>query len=503
MVKQVDDTELFNFMAAGGTLIGRDTNGEEYIGATADYYLKPKIDGKKIKDVQDNFFVAQGLQDLAEKLFTADPQIHYYDANDKEDAKLNRELERIMSDCELDARIRQSFNDTFNWGPYLYQPTWGRTEDGWYAPTNIKRLPPESFINPPEGVEGYIYSEILKGICKNAKGETEFWQLQTDGKSHLLKDVVMLKNPTSPELAGKSRLIPVIPMVTLISFFIKAYHQNINRTGAPAIFIKFKSAPKVLGGTDEIALAKLILQNWGKDNSYMLTDNMDIVELKNPSSSTARDGIILIDMFIKRYFNPAAMMEKEGATIGGNDAGKAGLVSTTVQSYLKWIAKLWVPLIKELLRRNGYAGGRVELTLPVPEADRTQINLEKVKVGHETGTMTLNEKRELLELPEATPEILAEIETERKNKIASAPNSFGAPSQMPTTFPPTQGTDEATRAFDEAANEATEKGLNKSFKVVHDKEHEPTETELALAAELDAADKAAQKKIEAALNNEK
>lgn len=491
---------------SGSTIIGRSSDGEEFQGSTSDYYDKPRVDGAKLRDVKDNYFIKSGLNDLQEKLFTGEPQIHYYDQDDNEDPELNRQVERILAKCNLDAKIRKSWRDIFYWGPYLYEPIWGKTDDGWYAPTYLKRLPPESFLEPPKDVSGYTLSEILKGICINKKGEIEFWQLQTDGKPHQLKDVVMLTNPTSDGIAGDSQITTIVPFVSLASFCLKATYQRINRIGAPALFIRFmNTTPQKIGDTSEVELAKLIIRNWGKDNQYMLTKNMELIELKSPDNRSANETLELLDKWIRRYFNPSAMLEKDGPTLGGNAAAQAGMVSTSIQSTLKWLAKKWLPIIEEVFERNGFSGGRVELVLPVPEPDRTETDLKRAVVADRTGVATVNEIREMIQLPEATPELLAEIQERNKIRTASSPNPFGAGSgsgsdNAPSTSIESGGTD-ITKTITDLT---TLKSFQEYYKTFgHDKKHIMTEAEIELAKELEVADKKAAEKIIKSVEKEK
>jgi len=421
-VKKQTPRELMSFVEKGGKIVGHGGSGEEYFMSQTGYYIKPQIDGKLVLDMTKNEYVALGVRSYINLCFTEKPKYHVYDSDMKEDYELALEMEKAFEhpSVELFSKMKLTAKDIYQWGCFLYQHGWIANMDGWVVPAYIRRLPPETFLNPPPIYK--LYAELMKGICITESGEVQFWQTWSDNMVHKLIDVTILRDPTMPGLSGESKLIPVIPLVQLMDFCWKAQSQKINRVGAPALFVKFTQAPvQIPGKRDDLKLARLIMDNWGKEAQYVLRENMEIVQLDFPDNQSAIQTIEELRKDIMEHFNPATFLVKEGGTIGGADTGKMNLIKLAIQNSNAMIAMLWQPMCQEFLDRNGYEGYTVRLELPAPEPDRSSVNVLRAQAGFQMGVLTTDEGRGLLGFPEATPEVKAALEEEAEKKAQRIP----------------------------------------------------------------------------------
>ena len=430
MPREATLDELVAFQERGGVLVGGTPGGKEFYFSPGDYYTKPSIDGKSLLAMTENAYVFEPIDKLVTHLFVGEPMDHVFGPDGKENPELSLELNKTWeSDIEDKFpgegrfnRIKLAFKDIVNWGTCPVQIAWD-TDNGRFYPTKVVRLPPESFIDPPSdaGID-WQGSPILKGIGLR-KGILECWQTWSDGQSHLLRNVILLKDPLMPGIAGKSRLIPIFPLSSLMSFAWKTQGQKLNRVGAPIMFIKFTSRPLVDANRDDPALAKLIIENWGKDSQFALRENMEPVFVNFNDNQDALKTIERLSKDLTNYFNPASFLQKEGSTIGGNDAGKIDFIQIAIHSMLSTVESQWRPISNKYLELNGYEGYVDKLEMPEPQPDRTEINLRRAEAADKMGIATLNEKRRLAGLPEATPEELAEIEEERNQRSAMTPGT--------------------------------------------------------------------------------
>jgi len=459
--------ELIAFQNGGGTIIGGTPGGQEFYFSPSTYYVQPKIDGEKVRDTLENEFVARGIDDITGLMFSEEPVIQAYNESGEEDTELGTQmmkdfeavdlLETIsdpgllsdVSDVQMFNKMKLCFKDIYSWGPFLCQVKWKKQNDGWVKPQRITRLPPETFINPPPDSVQYYSGEILKGIGLR-NGVLEFWQTQVDSHVHKLEGVIMMRDPLMPGVSGKSHVLTLIPTVSILNFSNKAEVQKVGRIGAPSLFIKFTERPIVNAQRDDVALAKLIIQNWGKESQFALRENMDIVKLDFADNQSARLFMADLKKDIADHFNPTRILSKEGNTIGGNDAGKVNVLNLAMQNIHLMITKLWQPIAKMYLNLNGYDGYTVKITLPVPKPDITTVNVQVAEAGDRMGVLTLNEKRKSIGFPEADEKLKAEIEEERKKRAATVPGVFmpGAP-PAGSTSQPGEAPDEEEEQFEE------------------------------------------------------
>lgn len=452
--------------------------GVAYVTAYGTYYDKPKVDADKIRDCLRNNYLADKVDKLRSLIFTEKFAIEVKDANGDPDEDLQK---RLMAMCEQNdvriwARMQQAWVDGFGWGPALFNPVWDwldgpNGKEYWLQ--KLRRLPPESFKEQPPGKRNAC-SEILPGIVlSDDMSSVEFWQAPVAGMTGTtqLKNVFMVRDPTSTELAGTSKIIPLVPLITMLNFCWQAQMQKVNRVGAPTIFIKVTN-PVVNKATkrDDIAYANTILLNWGKGTAYQLRENMEVVNLEVKESEVALSTIELIRQRIDDYVTPATLIRKEGQGIGGNATADKELVDTWVVGQHQWVEDQFEPLLQTYLDANGYEGYSVQIYIGARGAALGYLQAEQAKVGFQTRVASVNEIREMIGLSPLSDEEITKI-VDEWGKIIPAPAStpFGFTAMDPCGY----------------------------------KEHAPTEAERALEEKLHAIYGSAAKKVIAALRSER
>jgi len=436
VIDSVTPEQLMAFQQGGGTVVGGFPGGEEFYSFTPNQNqnIKPKIDGKKLLYTMSNEFVARGMERQKNLLFTEKPKYHVYNADNNEDEDLADNVEKDFEKSSLVpglfAAMKLSYMDIYGWGIYLLQIEWMRDVDGTIRPGKLKRLPPESFLLPPANTENYTCDDILQGIGVR-NGIIEFWQTQNDGTMKRLSFVIMMKDPSLPGICGRSRLLSLVPSVSFLDLCVKVQAQKMNRVGAPALFIQFTSPPIMAGGRDDISHATKIIRYWGTSSQYILRENMQVVKLDFNDNQSALDTLKELKGDIDDHFNPTVFLSREGNSLG-NDSGKIDTMKLFIQDAHLMIEDNWEPVIQTYLDLNAYEN-TIELELPAAEPDRAAINLQRAQAIDTMGIGTLDEKRVLSGLAEATPEVLAEIEKERETRAKMIPGATLGQGQNPVT----------------------------------------------------------------------
>jgi hypothetical protein len=460
--------------------------GVVYVSAAGTYYEKPRIDADKIKDSIGNNYLKEPIDRLQHQIFGDDLDIEVIDKNGDSDDEIAARLWQMceQNDVNLWSATRVGWKDTVHWGPALFNPVWTKVDPvtlqpvpegsagGEYWLQKLRRLPPETFRQAPSKVQ-YTYSEILPGIVLNDAKQVEFWQMQDplSLEPKQVKDVVMIKDPSSTELAGTSAILSLVPLVTMLNFSWQAQMQKVNRVGAPVMFIKINN-PVVNKAQkrDDIAYANEILKNWGKGSAYQLRDNMEIVMLDFKDSEVSLNTIEVLRNRIRDYFSPNQPLQKEGNVIGGNAAAEKQLYDSYIKAQRFWIEDQFERLLQVYLDANGYEGYTVRIHIGSTNLGVGDLEVKQAQVGWQTRVLTVNEVRAKLgELALTDEEIAAMIE--EWTKVSPAP--------QPTTPFGFQG--------------MTSCGF---------KEHAPTEEERQLEENLHAIYEKGAKKVIAALRSE-
>jgi hypothetical protein len=111
--------------------------------------------------------------------------------------------------------------------------------------------------------------------------------------------------------------------------------------------------------------------------------------------------------------SPASFISKEGTLIGNSSLPEQDLMLQYIEGEHGRIADSFEPFLYQYLEYNEYPEDyTVNIWLPSPNIDRTEMDMKKAETGFRTQAMTINERRELLGLPILTEEELKVLKAE-------------------------------------------------------------------------------------------
>jgi hypothetical protein len=399
--------------------------GVYYVTHSGNYYTDPQITADKVEKASRNNYITEQLDRLVSLLFCDYYSIRVVneDAGEQEvDVELSDVIMDMFENKEVDVwtRMKQVWLDRWIWGCSFFNPVW-EMQKGERVLTQLRRLPPETFSNPDD-YERYVYSSILRGVSVEG-GKVKIVQTQPDGTKKRLNNVILMKEPVDSEVAGSSKLVPIMPILSMLNFAHKTQMQKLNRDGAPIMYIKvtnprFDTAQKL----DDLKLAQDIIQNAGKDTGFQIPPNFEVVYPTIPSNPTAYQTVEKLENRLRDYVSPATLIKKQGETLGGNAAGETGLIKLWLRGQHKWLVKQFEDWGNEYLETNGYLGYRCYIDIPEPQFDQARLDMEKAQTGFNTKCLTVNERRSLLNQPP--------LEEDEIDKLLEEYNDITQPQMM-------------------------------------------------------------------------
>ena len=372
--------------------------GEIYVGIGGDYYTKPTINAETIKKTLLNNYVSEQIDRLKSLMFCDRFSITVFDENGEEDEDLSFELFKMMDSANVDlwSRMQQGWVDAFCWGAGFFNPVW-QIDGSELKLDALRRLDPYTFGKQGSGYFE-TYTRILLGVTKDKNGNIEYTQTQTHQKRVKLKNIDMIKDPTDTELAGDSKLVPIIPVISMLNFAWQSQIQKVNRIGAPIMFIKITD-PIVNETRDDPKYAQTLLQNWGKGTAHLLKENMEVIKLDFQDTSSADKTIEMLEKRVLDYFSPSTLIKKVGETLGGNASAEVDLIKEWLKGQHRWIERFFERYPQHYLDVNGYSGYTCKIDIPEPRPDREDLNIQKAEKLWNTRSGTVNEIRSMMGLP--------------------------------------------------------------------------------------------------------
>lgn len=382
--------------------------GVVYVASGGTYYESPEITADKIVDLLDNIYIRGVIVKQLNLIFQKKYTIEVIDTKTR---KVDEELSNTLmamsetKDVRLWANMQRAYIDHFTFGIGLYNPVWGVDKEA-LEPTNdtrllkLRHLPPETFKTEPSGVQD-IYSQILRGIILNAKGETEYWQEPEPGETPVqIKNIFYVKKPTDRGLAGDPIIIPLIPIIEMLRFTWNTEMQQVNRIGAKILFIKVTNpqpASTRNGNKSDVEYANAIIQNWGKDTAFQLRENMELIDLNLKDDSNNLEIIDALNNMIIEYVTPASFISNQQETrLGGNDNAQKELLDNYIKGVHQWLAEQFEMLLMRYLEYNQFQGYTVSIKIPEPSHDTEELNRKRAESGFLTQCLDVNERRKLL-----------------------------------------------------------------------------------------------------------
>ena len=391
-----------------------NSSGVTYLISGGDFYSNPDINVESLLKFKDNIYGASVSQKQLNLIFPDKPTIEVKDPKGERDEDLEKILIAMFESSKMWAAMKQFWIDEFWFGASFFNPVW-KKRGSEYVLSELRHLPSASFWKSPNGIQNK-YSEILKGVWLNeSTGEIEIYQTVQD-KTTKLNNVVMLKGEIEESIAGKPRVLPLVPVLNMLSFSWKAYMQKVNRVGSPVLFMRIENpqaANDRNGNIDDVTYGNMIVQNWGKDTAYIVRENMSFVDPHLADSNITGEIISMLQNLVIQYFSPASFISKEGTVIGSSSLPEQDLLLQYLEGEHGRVADTFEPFFYQYLQHNDYPEDyTVNIWLPSPNIDRTEIDMKRAEAGFNTKSMSINERRELLGLPILSDEELAKIKVE-------------------------------------------------------------------------------------------
>ena len=362
------------------------------------------IDAQKLQDYKDNVWCCGLAQKQKNLIFTDKFTIEVLDSKGTADEDLEQRIINMCEKVRLWAKMQLGYKDGIFWyGSAIYNPVWGY-EGSEYVLQDLRYLPAYTFRNAGSSQQ-QTYSEILQGITLDDKKQLEFWQTDDLGQIQQLKteNLFWIKDPSTAALAGESIILPLIPVIEMLKFAWQTEMQYMNRVGAPIIFIEFKkdqpprAASESLDGVGDLEYAQGLLQNWGKDTAFLLRDNMAVVGLNIKNISDNREVIELLNNMLIDYMSPSSFISQgEGALFGGSKKQQEELFYKFIQGIHTWLEDQFERLLQVYLDKNDYEGYIINMHIPSPSIDRSEIMLKQADIGFKSQSLLKNELRKRL-----------------------------------------------------------------------------------------------------------
>ncbi len=387
------------------TVTLQQEQGVVYLSSLGGVYQPSTVDGLRVAKIRKNIYWRDTVNKLEQLIFQGKPAINVLNPDEQKDprtSKLEKSYRKMLKapDVQFNAKVKISWVDSAEWGGSPYNPVW-KNEGNEYILKKLRHLQCESFIVQPYA-RPIQYSNILKGIVPGPDDTLEFYQtlnaidasvLSPSAIKNLqtkLENIFFVKHPTSEGPAGTPLLEPMIPIISMLDFSWQAQIQKVNRIGAPILFLKITNPQG-----DDIDYGNKFLANWGKNTSYPIRPNFELIIPDLKDNSSALETIEALAKLAMRFQTPASMISKDGTLIGGSAKPELEMVYNYIRTQHEWLTEAWEPLLQVKLDAEGYDGYTVHVDYPTPSIDKSDLYINLIKTGFETRTITLNERRNL------------------------------------------------------------------------------------------------------------
>ena len=404
--------------------------GTVYVRSDGMSFKQPKIDATEILKILENKYITQGLDQMQMTIFQDDIVLKVIDKDKKEDPDLTASLTDMVINnpkVAFNFSTQRRWRDVMEWGPALSNPVWDY-EGPEYRLMELNRLPPSSFSKKGSS-STLVYNRLLPGICINDKtGEQEYWQTQRNTQVTQLTNVHMTTTPMCAELGGTPYILPVFPIVKMLTYSWGRQMQKVNQWGSGGNWFIKVTDPQ---GDDEAYAAKL-LKNQSSINRYQLRGNMTAENLGISGDGSALETITELGMQIRQFFIASDLGKDGGQLIGGSNSAELKKYMSFIKGMHRWIEWDALLMLKPWADYNGYTdkGYQILVDVPAPEIDQSDLWLKIAREGNQSGTVTENEHRAMLSKAGAG-DILKPLDDValaalREQKASTSQNSFGA-----------------------------------------------------------------------------
>ena len=393
-------------------------SGVIWLSSEGNYFEEPEIDAELIRDLELNIYLAGIIRKEVLLVFSDKYSITVKDKADEVDEGLGKEITKMFDapNVKLWPAIRTAYSDIFPYGAAFFNPVWGYAEGSSreFILKELRYLPAYSFKDAPYDTVK-TQGEILQGVVLSDENKIEYHQIDLDGTVQELENVLMVKDPTAPEIAGKSVILPMIPMISMVKFVWRTQMKQANRVGAKVIFLKItepQGASELNGNVSDEAYGRELLQKWGNDLPYILRGNMDIVDPHLKDDSNNLEIINALHGALIDYVSPSSLISGEGGIIGSSDKAREQLRAKYIEGIHMWLEAAFGPLAQQYLDYNGFEGYTAEINIPSPGIDRSELKAKQAELLSKTRSGHINEIRTLLGQTELDEEGLEKLKDE-------------------------------------------------------------------------------------------
>ncbi|MFA6887416.1 MAG: hypothetical protein WCQ65_10660 [Fermentimonas sp.] len=367
-------------------------------------YDAPEVTAEILKNIEVNHLVVKVARNQVNLIFTKPFTITVRSSdNDDVDDRITGELNEQLGPIDLWGQEKEAWMDKFLFGANIRNYVY-KYEGAKYVIKDIRKLPAGSFTGTGDG-DFIITSPILQGIGLNRDKKMEYWQTQEDMIPVKLDEKSIMMFTAGSGIAGTPIVLPLVPLITFYKWCLNALSQKINREGVGKVYPKLtgpaQAGSRENGGIGDAEYLKLYMEGDSKDESYALRENMDLVDPHLHDSNVIIDAMDMVIKQIFDFFSPADMISKDGTLIGGSSASELGLVLRYISGWHEEIEKDVEALLTPWLLGNGYTGFYIDVDIPEPEIDTSELDLKRAAVAVKTtGKIKANELRAWLGLEE-------------------------------------------------------------------------------------------------------
>ena len=351
-------------------------DGPIWVSASGAIWVeKPTLDADDVLKLRENYYWAATRDALKTLVYRDRATYEVLDPDLKPDEARTTDLERMCDRADLWSKICTVLPDWYDWGLALWNDVWdgAGTAGDPYELRQVRRIDPYSLRRKAGEGAGLVRNEILPGIVYDPEtGETSYHAADGTGyTTKRLENVIALTDPTVPELGGRPMIRPAVSVIRMLDFTHGARMQQVNRVGAPVMFIRMATWTQ-----DDIDYAQKILNNWGKDTGFVLRPGMELVGLPVKEGSTASDIIDALAAMVIDYFSPAKLISKNGTLIGGSATPELDITYSYIGGIHRKIEANIERLLQPWLVENGWDGYTIRCHIPSPAIDRAELNLK-------------------------------------------------------------------------------------------------------------------------------
>ncbi|MFV9677710.1 MAG: hypothetical protein ACNYVW_08685, partial [Methanosarcinales archaeon] len=128
--------------------------------------------------------------------------------------------------------------------------------------------------------------------------------------------------------------------------------------------------------------------------------------------------IELLNNMLIDYMTPSSFISHgEGALFGGSKKQQEELLYKYIQGIHTWLEDQFERLLQTYLDKNGYEGYVVNMHIPSPSIDKSEIMLKQAEVGREAEVLFKNEIRILLGQTALDEEGLSDLKEEYPSAV--------------------------------------------------------------------------------------